>query len=162
MSQANSRSPFRLTGWHVLGALSLFFGLVAAVNGVMMARAYSTYPGEVSTTPYEDGLAYNHELAREAAQQALGWRLAPTFVAANVLQVSVVDASGSPIVGLALQGRLERPATLLGAQGLHFHPVGPGLYQAQAQRLGGAWDLALSARDGRGHEFETERRLIGP
>ena len=52
-------TAFRLTGWHVLASVVLFFGVFITVDVLMAIDAYRTYSGEVSTSPYEDGLAFN-------------------------------------------------------------------------------------------------------
>ena len=74
MSLMENTDGFRIRGWHVLVAMVLFFGVITAVNAVFISAALRTYPGEVSVTPYEDGLAYNAKLARQAAQAKLGGR----------------------------------------------------------------------------------------
>ncbi|HQN51288.1 MAG TPA: FixH family protein, partial [Phenylobacterium sp.] len=65
-----TRTPaaFRVTGWHVLITVTGFFLLVFAVDFYFVSLAYKTFPGQVSVTPYEDGVAYNRKLAQIAAQ----------------------------------------------------------------------------------------------
>lgn len=53
----------RITGWHVLIAVVLFFGVVIGVDTVFMVKAYSTFSGEVASNPYEAGLAFNKTLS---------------------------------------------------------------------------------------------------
>ena len=66
MSDLPSSDGFRIRGWHVLAAMCAFFGVIIAVNAVFMTAALRTFPGEVSITPYEDGLAFNRQLAQQA------------------------------------------------------------------------------------------------
>ena len=47
--------------------------VIIAVDLVFVIQAVRTYPGEVSVTPYEDGLAYNKRIAQLEAQEQLGW-----------------------------------------------------------------------------------------
>ncbi|MEO8114207.1 MAG: FixH family protein, partial [Phenylobacterium sp.] len=68
---------FRLRGWHVLAMMIAFFGVVVAVDVTFSVIAVRTFPGQVSVTPYEDGLLYNQQLARLAAQQRLGYPATP-------------------------------------------------------------------------------------
>ncbi|MBU2136561.1 MAG: FixH family protein, partial [Alphaproteobacteria bacterium] len=109
-----STDGFRIRGWHVLVAMVLFFGVITAVNAVFISAALRTYPGEVSVTPYEDGLAYNAKLARQAAQARLGWRAA-AGAEPQAVAVRIVDAEGAPVRGLSFSGKLQRPATGAGA-----------------------------------------------
>lgn len=153
----------RLTGRHVLLITLAFFGAIFAVDGAFAWRALATFPGEVSSTAYEDGLAYNRTLAAREQATALSWRVdvAGSRSRGSVL-VRVVDAQGAPIPGLSVAGSLTRPATLAGRQSLVFHGVRPGVFSAEAPVGPGAWDLTLQARDGHGHVFEAERRLVWP
>ena len=157
------REPgFRLTGWRVLGIFVVFFGVVAAVDGSMMVRAYRTYPGEVSATPYEDGLSYDKVLARERAQADLGWRTAIALAGPGAIQVTAHDRSGAPIVFTRISAHLERPATLQGAHDVRFGLAGPGVYRAEVAGLSGAWDVTVSGVDAAGHRFDAAQRLVAP
>lgn len=147
---------FRIKGWHVLAAVVGFFLVVGGVNAVFVTLALKSYPGEVSATPYEDGLAYNREIARREAQAALGWR-ASAQVAGGRLVVEVVDRAGSPVRGLAMSGVLSRPATDEGRREVTFTEAAPGRYEAAAGE-GGLWDMAVSAPGPR-TDFRAERRL---
>jgi nitrogen fixation protein FixH len=153
---------FQLNGWHVLAAVVGFFAIVIAVDMGFLVFAYRTFPGQVSSTPYEDGVAYNRKLARMAAQEQLGWAPVATVTAAGAVRVEVRDAAGAPVRGLALTGRLERPATEAGRITLAFREAEPGVYLAQPGRLVGAWDLTVELTDAAKRGFEAERRLTWP
>ncbi len=166
---AGTHKPFELKGVHVLLAVAGFFAAVAAVDVGMAIQAYSTFPGEVSATPFEDGLKFNSTLAERAAERSLGWRAS---VKATVLGaggtinsgrtqilVTIADKAGRAVRGLDLSGRLERPATETGRRQLRFVEIKPGVYQAFAPDSPGAWDLALTGADGSGHPFEAESRM---
>ena len=56
-------------------AFVAFFGVVLAVNAVMIWVAFVTWPGLETTSAYQKGLAYNRTLAASQAQEALGWRV---------------------------------------------------------------------------------------
>lgn len=152
------RRPFEVRGWHVLAGISAFFAIVAAVDGAFMVLAIRTFPGQVSVTPYEDGLLYNHRIAQLETQARLGWRAAAGAEPGQVA-MSFRDVAGNPVVGLSIAGRLERPATQTGRVALRFVETAPGLYVAPAGRITGAWDLTAEARSVRGATFVAERRL---
>ena len=65
---------FVLKGWHVGLIVVAFFAAVIAVDVSMAIRAYSTFPGEVTAKPYEEGIGFNGEIHRRAAARALGWK----------------------------------------------------------------------------------------
>jgi nitrogen fixation protein FixH len=152
---------FRITGWRFLAMIVGFFLVVIGVDVSFAVVAYRTHPGEVSVTPYEDGLVYNKKLAQMQAQDALGWRAAAGPEAGKVIVV-LEDKAGRPLSGLAVTGKLERPATEAGRITPRFAETGPGRYEAAEAGLAGAWDLTAEAHDRAGHSFELERRLTWP
>ena len=164
---ARAAATFELKGWHVLVGLIGFFGAVIAVDVGMAVQAYRTFPGEVSATPFEDGLQFNRTLAERAQERALGWRASVRATPLNgeggsgraLLQIAIADRAGAPVRGLKLAGRLERPATEAGRVRLAFTETRPGVYQAVAPETPGAWDLTLSGADPAGRAFDAESRL---
>lgn len=162
MSDLSPRNRFELRGVHVLAMTVGFFCVVVGVDVTFALSAYRTFPGEVSRTPYEDGIAFNRHLAQMQAQSKLGWTPVAEVTPRGEVRIAVRDAAGAPLSGLSLVGRLEHPATEAGRIVLHFQPAGPGQYLARPGRLAGAWDLTLALTDAKGRRFEAERRLTWP
>lgn len=160
MSSVTAKPGFVIKGWHVLAGVVGFFAVIIGIDTLFVVQAVRTYPGEVSVTPYEDGLAYNQRIAQLEAQEALGWDAGVAAEPGAVL-VRLRDGEGRPLTGLTLTGRLQRPATEAGAQTLAFVERAPGDYAAPADATG-AWDLTVEARAGSGARFEAERRLSWP
>lgn len=156
-----AESGFRLRGGHVLLIFVAFFGVVIAVNAGFVVMAVRTFPGEVSATPYEDGLLYDRSLAQLRAQERLGWR-ATAAAEPGAVAVEVRDRTGKPVAGLAVTGDLQRPATETGRITLTFHETLPGRYLARPGALAGAWDLTAHAADRVGERFVADRRLSWP
>lgn len=154
-------SGFRITGWHFLAMIVGFFVVVIGVDVTFAVLAYRTHPGEVSVTPYEDGLVFNRKIAQLRAQEALGWNAAAAAEPGAVV-VLVRDRAGHAVSGLTLTGKLERPATETGRVVPRFSETAPGRYEARERGLTGAWDLTVEARDTRRRTFELERRLMWP
>lgn len=162
MNAVSPTSGFQIRGWHVLAMVVAFFLVVFAVDGAFAVYAYRTFPGQVSVTPYEDGVTYNRHLAQLAAQEKLGWAPVASLTPKGLLQVEVRDRAGAPLQGLAVTGRLERPATEAGRIVPVFREQAPGIYVANTAGLAGAWDLTAELKDREGRTFEAERRLIWP
>lgn len=161
MSDTATKTGFRITGWHVLAAVTGFFAVVIAADVSFAVMAYRTFPGEVSVTPYEDGLVYNRKIAQLAAQEKLGWR-ATAAAEAGAVVLTFRDRGGDPLSGLTVTAKLERPATESGRLTPRFRETAPGRYEADIGRERGAWDLTADARDREGHLFTAERRLMWP
>src|SRR5690606_26303783 len=119
MTSTAAKSRFELNGWHVLAGVVGFFAVIIAVDLVFVIQAVRTYPGEVSVTPYEDGLAYNKRIAQLEAQEQLGWTAGVAAEPGAVL-VKLRDEQGRPLTGLTVTGKLKRPATEVGAKSLTF------------------------------------------
>ena len=161
VSTPEPAAGFRITGRGFLAIIVGFFLVVVGVDVTFAVLAYRTHPGEVSVTPYEDGLIYNHKLAQMRAQAALGWRAAAAAENGKVVVV-IEDATRTPHADLAVTGKLERPATEAGRIVPRFVETAPGRYEAAERGLSGAWDLTAEAHDRNGHSFELERRLTWP
>jgi nitrogen fixation protein FixH len=153
---------FRLTGWHVLSIVVGFFVIVMAVDISMATMAYRTFSGEVADDPYEAGRLYNRTLAERRAQAALGWTANIAMIDDGDLRVTIKDRHGAPIDGLSVGALLERPATEAGKEPLAFKRSGPGVYDAHAADLSGAWDVRVRATDAQGRPFEVEKRFLWP
>ncbi|WP_293900263.1 FixH family protein [Phenylobacterium sp.] len=163
MTQADTppHTDFRITGWHALAYIVAFFAVVIGVDVSFAVIAYRTHPGEVSVTPYEDGLLYDRQIAQMRAQERLGWE-AGAQARPHGVRVLVRDRAGRPLPGLAIVGKLERPATETGRLTPRFVETAPGRYDAVLAGVSGAWDLTAQARDRSGHAFQLERRLTWP
>lgn len=151
----------KITGWHVLIGVVLFFGVIIAADTLFIVKAYKTFSGEVASNPYEAGRAFNRTLAQRERAAALGWRATAQASGPDEVSLRMADRDGRPLTTLSLTGTLERPATEAGRQTLNFRHVGDGVYQAAGARLDGAWDLRAVARDAK-DAFEIESRLVAP
>ena len=149
---------FQIRGWHVLAAFVAFFAVVIAVDSFFVVMSMRSFPGQVSVTPYEDGLVYDRKLAQLSTQARLGWRAGAAAEPGAVI-FDMRDPAGAPLSHLSVSGKLERPATEAGRLLLEFRETSPGHYVARPGRLAGAWDLTAVALDGHGERFEAERRL---
>ena len=149
---------FQIRGWHVLAAFVAFFGVVIAVDTFFVVMSVRSFPGQVSVTPYEDGLVYDRKLAQLSAQSRLGWR-AGAAAEPDAVVFEMRDPAGAPLSHLFVSGKLERPATEAGRLILQFRETSPGHYVARPGRLAGAWDLTAIALGDRGERFEAEQRL---
>ena len=162
-AQRAREQGFRLTGLHVLAILIAFFGIVAAVNVVMIRFALKTHSGEVTSHPYEKGLAYNSTIREAREQEARGWKVdgqaTRTPEGEARIEVSARDASGAALTGLKVHALLAAPADVKRDHPLELLEVAPGVYRGAAPAQAGVWDLELSAaRDGK-TLFQSRNRI---
>ena len=152
---------FQVRGWHVAAGVCAFFAVVIGVDTSFAVMAYKTFPGQVSVTPYEDGLVYDRHITQMRAQERLGWR-AGAEAGAGTVVLAFADRDGRPLQGLAVTAKLERPATETGRITPRFREIAPGRYEAPVGAIRGAWDVSAQARDRAGAVFVAERRLTWP
>src|SRR3954454_15163229 len=106
-------SPRPLTGRKVLFMLVAFFGVVIAVNMIMMKLAIQTLPGTEVDSAYTASLAYESEIAAAHDQNARNWKvdahIGRDSGGGATVQVEARDTNGTPVSGLNLQCVFERP-----------------------------------------------------
>lgn len=145
----------RPDGWWYPWIFVLGFVVVIGVNMIMLFAATSTFSGLSVEHPFEKGNAYNAEIAAAEAQTALGWK-ADFAVAATRIEMddsrtvrwrlTMTDAKGGPVSGLAVAVLLERPAVKGFDHAITLTPTGNGIYTAEtALPLKGQWEARLTA-----------------
>ena len=89
-----------LTGRAVLIWFIAFFGVVFAVNGVLVQAATSTFGGVETSSSYKAGLMFEQEVARADRQGARHWqvggKLARDRAGEAVLDITARDQKGAP------------------------------------------------------------------
>jgi nitrogen fixation protein FixH len=136
-----------------------------AANGTLIYLALHNRPTLVSEHPYEDGRAYNRELAAAAAQNALGWTV--VFMPANQVQTptpvtfEVTGRDGAPVTGLHVDLRVWRPVGAINDLLLTLAETRPGHYTASVTLAAGQWQFDIVARRGE-QEFAFARRVTVP
>jgi nitrogen fixation protein FixH len=160
-----SLSPKPLTGRNVLFMLVAFFGVVIAVNMVMMKLAILTLPGTDVDSAYSASLAYENEIATAHDQNARNWKIdAHIQRSANggaTLQVEARDNSGKPMSGLKFQGRFERPTDRRADQPVALAETGIGIYRGSASLIApGQWDLVIEGDAAGRRMFLSKNRVL--
>ncbi|WP_040622030.1 FixH family protein [Rhodovulum sp. PH10] len=156
-----------LTGRRVLLYLLAFFGIVFGANFTMMTLAIETLPGTEVDSPYQEGLAYNGEIAAAAAQNARAWA-----VAAHVertpdgradVRIEPRDATGAPVAGLTVTAYLSRPIDKRADRPLTVTERGIGVYRGEASDVSpGQWDLVFEAFRGSDRVYLSRNRVVLP
>jgi len=147
------RGAKEVTGWTVLVCLVAFFGVVAAVNAVMIRAAVSTFGGLETESSYQAGLDFEREAAQARAQDALHWQvdaaLAPLRDGTARIVIDAKDAAGRPLHGLVATARLVHPADARDDRPILLEETQPGEFRGAAAANAGQWDLVLElSRDG--------------
>jgi len=159
---------FRLTGRHVLIAFLAFFGLIIGVNLLFVNLALGTFTGLTDRDSYRTGISWNRQLERAAEMRALGWQvtLDPTVTPAREpaarlldLTVTVRDADGRPIPGLALRGEARHPIAERYDLPLSFEPIDGGYRTRATLPATGDWTIRLFAETPEGQRYRIDREV---
>lgn len=162
-----SDGPRPITGRAVLIYMLAFFGVIIAVNVVMMKLAIDTMPGLEVESSYSAGKAYNAEIAAAREQSARAWHVAGHVQhhedGRTFLEVEARDRAGAPITGLMFSAELERPIDRRADRRLALTERGAGIYSGEASDLApGQWELVLQAERGSERVFLSKNRIELP
>ncbi|HEY2135353.1 MAG TPA: FixH family protein [Xanthobacteraceae bacterium] len=153
-----------VTGRTVLVCLVAFFGVVFAVNAVMVRAAISTFAGVETESSYQAGFTFTRDVAEARSQDALHWRvdarLTPLGNGNTRLQVEARDAAGRRLGGLVATARFVHPTDERGDRAVPLEESQPGEFRGSADAVAGQWDLVLElARDGT-RVFRSKNRVV--
>ncbi|KRD96141.1 hypothetical protein ASE63_12015 [Bosea sp. Root381] len=162
--QSRPVEPYRLTGRKMLAFMVAFFVVVAGANAVMMIAAIRTMPGVEVKSAYETSQRFNGEIARMQSQSERGWQAEARLLRTGpdaALTLSLRDRAGRSVTGLAIEARLEHPATRQQDHAASLRETGPGDYEARIAAVhGGNWTLAISALRGEEQVFSSRSRVV--
>ena len=154
-----------LTGRFVLFTLLAFFGVVFAVNFLMMKLAIDTLPGTEVDSAYSASLGYGKEILAARDQVMRNWHIdAHVQRGADggaTLQLEARDKTGAPISGVKFQGRLERPTDRRADRPIELAEVGIGIYRGTALSVpAGQWDLVIEGDAAGKRMFLSKNRVL--
>ena len=158
-------SPKPLTGGKVLFMLVAFFGVVIAVNLVMMRFAIQTLPGTEVDSAYSASLAYEKQIEAARDQSARNWNVDAHVERSGqggaTLQVEARDNNGRPMSGLKFEGRFERPTDRRADLPVILAEVGIGVYRGSAAAIAsGQWDLVIEGVSAGRRMFLSRNRVL--
>lgn len=152
-----------LTGKHVLLCLVGFFGVVFAVNGVLVKAATSTFGGVETSSSYKAGLMFEQDVARAEQQDALHWQIEGKFGRVSggdaVLDISARDAKGVPLAGLTAQARLAHPANERLDHAIALKGIAAGQFHGEVQAPPGQWELIVDLYRSDARVFRSRSRV---
>lgn len=97
-----------MTGKHVCWYFVAFFGVIVAVNAVMVTLAVRTHSGVVTDHAYEKGLAYNKVIDAEEKQKASGLRGVMDYKD-GMLHFAIYDKANRPFSFDKATAAITRP-----------------------------------------------------
>lgn len=164
MNTTPSENGFRLKGWHVLAITVAFFVVVFGVNIGMAVLAVKTFSGVQTEKPYENGLAFNKEIANANAQNARHWSVTENLVrdadGGVTLKSMFKDDKGLAIGGLDITTTLKAPMDAKRDHVIMLSDRGAGLYDGKVQAPAGQWDVETIAKKNDEIVYRSVNRVI--
>jgi len=157
------RPPRRWTGWTVLFALLGFFGVIFAVNGLMVYEALSTLSGVDTDSAYQAGLMYEQAVATAKAQDARRWRVDAKLTPSSAgerLDVNARDATGQPLAGMEASVVFERPTDRRLDRTVMLVEDAAGRFHGDADVAAGQWDLVIELTRHGEQLFRSRNRVV--
>lgn len=150
--------PF--TGRHMLFSMIAFFGVIIAVNLLLMVMALTTDNGLVVKNSYVASQDFNRKLADARAQAALNWTVAIAHADAATT-LTYRDADGQPVTGLHVRARIGRPVTDRDDRQVTLYEGAAGTYTFAGLMPSGYWNIDVIALDAEDRQFRQIFRLKG-
>lgn len=144
-----------LTGKHVFAITTGAFGIIIAVNMVLAFQAVHTFPGLEVKNSYVASQGFN---ARKAAQEALGWQLAPTYADGRI-DLAFTDRDGLPVRVAGLEVLVGRTTSTADDSRPVFTEMGD-VYSAPLALGRGKWMVKVTAQAPDGTLFEQRTELF--
>lgn len=150
-----------LTGRMVLAMLLAFFGVVIAVNMVMLRVASSTFSGVGEKNAYIAGIAHNKSLAAAREQDRRGWKVEAALkrLAPGRTQVNVERTDGGTYSALDVIVRFEHPASGQMDHLVQLAPSSPSAWRGALDLPAGVWDIVIEMRSGGSLVFLSRDRV---
>jgi nitrogen fixation protein FixH len=154
-----------VTARTVLLSLLGFFGVVIAVNAVMITLTVSTMPGLETEQPYQTGIGYNAEIEAARAQAARRWTVLGLIdrdaAGQTAVEIRMRDATQAPIGGLAVAVRLMRQTDGRADHAISLGEREKGIYVGAAAGVTpGVWDVEIEANRGEERLFRSKNRIM--
>ncbi len=158
---SSSRAPRVITGRTVLICFVSFFGIVFAMNFVMVRVALSTFSGVETESSYKAGLSFKNDVAAAHAQDALHWNVEATLQhgAASRIILSARDAQQTPLSGLTPETRLAHPTDKRRDIPVQFVETTPGRFESLTALPEGQWDLVIGLKRDEETLFRSKSRI---
>lgn len=144
-----------LTGKHVLAITVGSFAVIIAVNLTLAYQAIRTFPGLEVSNSYVASQGFNE---RKAAQEALGWQLAPSYANGRV-DLAFTDRNGVPVAVTGLDVLIGRVTSTMDDTTPVFVAVGD-VYSSDLVLARGKWMVEVTAWSLDGTLFEQRAELF--
>ncbi|EPF79227.1 hypothetical protein L271_01736 [Brucella abortus 01-0065] len=143
----NSKTSGTFTGWHMLGIMFMFFGVIIAVNLLMAYNAIHSWSGLVVQNTYVASQEFNDKAKTGKEQAALNWQSKPAYEN-GVFTWKLADHNGKAVAMTGGTVDFKRPVGDAHDTKVTLTVREPGILTAPLELGEGAWIMEVNADAG--------------
>ncbi len=147
MMSARSKTSGTFTGWHMLGIMLAFFGIIIAVNVTMAYKAIHSWSGLVVANSYVASQEFNEKAETGKEQAALMWQSRAAYEN-GVLEFVIADRDGKAIFLTGGTVEFKRPVGDVQDTKATFTRGAGGSLSTPVELADGAWIMEVNADAG--------------
>ncbi|MBC2884494.1 FixH family protein [Ochrobactrum sp. CM-21-5] len=142
-----SKTSGTFTGWHMLGIMLAFFGVIIVVNLVMAYNAVNSWSGLVVKNTYVASQEFNEKAQTGKEQAALQWQSKPAYEN-GVFTWRLANHDGEAVVMTGGTVEFKRPVGDVHDTQVTLAVREPGVLTAPVELGEGAWIVEVNADAG--------------
>ncbi len=142
-----SKTSGTFTGWHMLGIMVAFFGVIIAVNLTMAYNAIHSWSGLVVKNTYVASQEFNDKAQTGKEQAALQWQSKPAFEK-GIFTWQLADRDGKAVAMTGGTVEFKRPVGDVNDTKVTLMVREPGILTAPLELGEGAWIMEVNADAG--------------
>jgi len=159
-----TRSEKKFTGKKALIWIIGFFGVVFAVNGVMLYMALHTWGGLETDDAYRKGLFYNREITAAEDQAKSGWIISldhqPISLRGDILAVNITRPDGD-LAPEKVTAFISRAVTNIYDQTITLDQLGANQYGTPLTLpQPGQWDVDIRVSRPNGPLYQLKEKIF--
>lgn len=162
MSARAAGRPRRvITGRTVLIYFVSFFGVIFAMNFLMIRVAVSSFSGVETDSSYKAGLTFKNDVAAAQAQDALHWSVDAAIQHGEPTSILVTarDAQARLLSGLSAEVTLAHPTDKRHDRTIDVVETSAGQFRSLTPLPEGRWDLVIDLKRGDAIVFRSKSRI---
>lgn len=147
------------TGWHMLGIMCLFFGVIITVNLIMAYFAIGSWSGLVVKNSYVASQEFNEKAITGKQQAALLWETKLDYKNGE-FTYHLLDKDGKAVNATSATAYFKRPVGDASDTTVELDKIATGHFKSKVELGEGAWIVEINAEAGLEDPYRQIRRFI--
>ncbi|MGU3574625.1 FixH family protein [Brucellaceae bacterium C25G] len=147
------------TGWHMLGIMCLFFGVIITVNLTMAYFAVGSWSGLVVKNSYVASQEFNEKAITGKEQAALLWETSLDYKNGE-FSYQLTDKDGNAVEATSATAHFKRPVGDANDTTVTLENISAGQFSSKVELGEGAWIVEINSEAGLEDPYRQIRRFI--